>query len=73
MDGGSCNVEQIEFEPKISVVIPKISLVQAAKYQSQPSDPDDSKTFVELGRWQGQDNDVLKELIFAGIPKKPNE
>lgn len=70
LDGDSCEIGGVEFDATLSAVVPKMPLVQAAEYQSQPSNPEHSETFVQLGRWQGSEDGVIKELRPALVSAK---
>lgn len=73
VEGARWDIAEIEFDAVFKVIIPKMPLVQAAQYQSQHPKEQDSETFVQLGRWQGSDDDYIKEIMVFGIPKKRTE
>lgn len=67
-------VEAIEFDVTLQIEVPKMPLVHAAKYTSQSADdPENTKTFAIIGRWQGTENDVIKHLTVISIPKQSGE
>lgn len=70
LDDNAWEIAKIEFDAMFSLIVPNMPLVQAAEYQSQPSSPEASETFVQIGRWQGSEDDYIKELMVFGIPKK---
>ena len=72
IDGVGWLIDQIEFDAEFRLIVPIMPLVQAAQYQSQHPN-EDSETFVKLGRWQGSDDDYIKELMIFGIPKKATQ
>jgi hypothetical protein len=65
-------ISYIDFQATLRVIIPRMPISQIAQYLSQRSKSEEEEQIVQLARWEGADNDIIKELIFVGVPKKPS-
>ena len=70
LDGADLEIGFIEFDALLTLIVPKMPLVQAAEYVSQRVDSAQEETFVKLGRWIGSDTSHIKELIVLAYARK---
>ena len=69
-DRGLVPINYIDFQVTLTAIIPQMPLSQVSTYSSRHSDPEEEEQIVHLARWEGTDEDIVKELIFIGVPKK---
>ena len=65
----SCSIERWEFDVLLHSYHPRSQLTLAASYSAEHIDSSNNETLVTVIRWQGTDDDVVKELIVIAIPK----
>lgn len=63
-------IDSIEVEATLQAITPKMPLVEAVSYSGGLDVPDKKRTFARVGRWRGEDDGPVKELIFIGYLKR---
>ena len=62
-------IERWEFDVVLHSYHPRSPLTFAVNYNTQLVDANGNETFATVARWQGTDDDLIKELTLIAIPK----
>lgn len=66
-------ISHIDFQATLKLIIPNMPLSKVSEYVTQPTDDKNKEKIVEFAQWKGKEQDIIKELIFIGIPKKSTD
>lgn len=62
-------IDRCEFDVLLHSYHPRSPLTFAVNYNAQHVDADGNESFAAVARWQGTDDDLIKELTLIAIPK----
>jgi len=69
LDDRSRSIERWEFDVLLHSYHPRSPLTFVASYNAEHAGDGDNESFATIARWQGTDDDVVKELILIAYPK----
>jgi len=62
-------IERWEFDVLLRSYHPRSLLTFVASYNAENADAGDNETFATIAKWEGTDDDVVKELTVIALPK----
>jgi hypothetical protein len=65
----SLAIERFEFDVLVRSYHPRSPLTFVASYNAEHADADGNETFATIAKWEGTDDDVVKELTMIAFPK----
>ncbi len=65
----SLAIERWEFDVLLRSYHPRSPLTFVASYNAEHADAGDNETYATIAKWEGTDDDVVKELTLIAFPK----
>jgi hypothetical protein len=63
------SIDRWDFDVLLRSYHPRLPLTLAASYNANHADAGDNETFATIAKWEGTEDDVVKELTVIAIPK----